>query len=192
MIESLLALIVDEGKWLTFSMTVALVAAGALCYRSDAESMPITVRILAAMNLMGGLIVGTMALGHLLAVSVKLAQGTLRDGSLLVFVAIGTSLLMPSVLVVRHTTEILASERGRPRRTVALNGWLAGTLLVMGLHNLPLAALSLLTIAYRLHSGRLVGWAIVGIAAVVTTSLFAASLVFLASGQSFEQFRGIE
>lgn len=192
MIESLLALVVDEGKWLTSSMAIAVVAAGALWYRSDAESMPDTVRILAAMNLMGGVIVATMAFGHLLAVSVKLAQGTLRDGSLLVFVAIGASLLIPSVLVVRHTSEILAPGRGHPRRTVALNGWLAGTLLAIGVHNLPLAALSLFTIAYQLHSGRLVGWAIVGIAAVATISLFAASLVFLASGQSFEQFRGIE
>lgn len=119
MTESLLALIVDEGKWLTFSMTIAVVAAGALWYRADAESVPSTVRILAAMNLMGGLIVGTMAFGHLLAVSVKLAQGTLRDGSLLAFIAIGASLLIPAVLVVRHTSEVLSSNPDHARRTVS-------------------------------------------------------------------------
>jgi len=45
---------------------------------------------------------------------------------------------------------------------------------------------------YHLHSRRVVGWAIVSMAVVVNLGLFIGSLIFLASGQSFEQFRGIE
>jgi hypothetical protein len=37
-----------------------------------------------------------------------------------------------------------------------------------------------------------VGWAILYIAVVVNGGLFVGSLIFLASGQSFEQFTGIE
>jgi hypothetical protein len=36
-----------------------------------------------------------------------------------------------------------------------------------------------------------VGWTIVGLAVLVNLGLFVGSVVFLASGQSFEQFRGI-
>ena len=63
--------------------------------------------------------------------------------------------------------------------------------LALGIHNLPLAAPGFLNIAYKVHSGRVMGWAIVGIAIVVNVGLFIGSLIFLASGQSFEQFRGI-
>ncbi len=38
----------------------------------------------------------------------------------------------------------------------------------------------------------MVGWALVGLSVVVNLGLLAGSLVFLASGQSFEQFRGIQ
>jgi hypothetical protein len=51
---------------------------------------------------------------------------------------------------------------------------------------------ALFNIGYRPHSRRLVGWAIVGMAVVVNVGLFIGSVIFLASGQSFEQFRGIE
>jgi hypothetical protein len=76
--------------------------------------------------------------------------------------------------------------------TLKLNAWLALTLLALGLHNLPLAAPALLNLGYHLHSRRVVGWAFVSLAVVVNVGLFIGSLIFLASGQSFEQFRGIE
>ena len=78
------------------------------------------------------------------------------------------------------------------RSTVTLNAWLAITLLALGIQNLPLAAPAFLNIAYRLHSRPLVGWMIVGMAIILNVGLFVGSLVFLASGQSFEQFSGIE
>lgn len=76
--------------------------------------------------------------------------------------------------------------------TLVLNAWLAITLLVLGVQNLPLAIPAFLNIGYHLHSSRVIGWAIVGMAIVVNVGLFIGSLIFLASGLSFEQFRGIE
>jgi hypothetical protein len=192
MIDRLVALIVDEGKWLTLSMSLAGVGIALLIFRQRASTLPVRQRITAAMNLGAGLTIGSMAFGHLLAVATKLALGTLREGSLPIFLAIGLGLLIPSWMVTRHTRELLHANDETRRTTVLLNAWLAITLLALGLHNLPLAAPALFTIAYRVHSGRLMGWAIASLAVAFNVSLFAASLVFLASGQSFEQFFGIE
>ena len=190
MVDRLYFIIVNEGGWLTFSMGFAGVSAAWLLLRSRGAS-PLDVRVGAAMNLAGGVTIGLMALGHLLAVSVKLAAGTLREGSLLIFAAIGISLLVPAVMVIWQTRQIV-NGRDTGNRTTALNAWLAGTLLVLGLHNLPLAAPALFTIAYQHQRQTRIRWAVVGLALAFTVGLFAASLVFFASGQSFEQFSGIE
>lgn len=192
MSDWVITLIVDEGKWLTCSMGLAAIGVAVLAYRYRRAALSVQQRIMAAMNLAAGITIGTMAFGHLLAVTTKLTLGTLREGSLLAFAAIGVSLLVPSVMVITHTQDLLTAEGGRHRSTAMRNAWLAATLLAMGIHNLPLAMPSLLNIAYRVNSNPIVRSAIVGMALTVHVGLFAASLVFLASGQSFEQFRGIE
>jgi len=124
-------------------------------------------------------------------VTTKIALGTL-EGSAAVFYLIGVALALPSWWLIHHTPRVLAPGDAHGRATVVLNAWLATTLLALGLHNLPLAVPGFLNIGYQLHSGRVAGWAIVSTAVVVNVGLFIGSLVFLASGQSFEQFRGIE
>jgi hypothetical protein len=76
--------------------------------------------------------------------------------------------------------------------TIRLNAWLAATLVVLGLVNIPLAIPPLLTIAYRVHARRAFGLAIVATAVVVNGGLLVGGLIFLASGQTFEQFSGTE
>ncbi|HKQ91655.1 MAG TPA: hypothetical protein VJZ77_13275 [Blastocatellia bacterium] len=191
MINELVALIVDESKWFPVSMGCALLAVTILLYRRRHSDLPVRRRVLAAMNLFFGVTIGTMAFGHLLAVTTKLALGTL-EGAVPVFYVIGVALAVPSWFLIRHTRRLLASDEDHGRATVVLNAWLGITLLALGVPNLPLAAPALLNIGYHLHSRRVVGWVIVGIAAVVNVGLFIGSLIFMASGQSFEQFNGIE
>jgi len=191
MTDQLVALIVDESKWLTASMGFALLATTILLYRHRRSDIPARRRVLAAMNLFFGVTIGTMAFGHLLAVTTKLALGTLV-GSILLFYVIGTVLAVPSWWLIHQTRRVLASDEDHGRTALVLNAWLAITLLVLGVHNLPLAAPALLNIGYHLHSRRMVGWAILGMAVVINVGLFIGSLIFLASGQSFEQFRGLE
>ncbi len=191
MIDQLTALIVDESKWLTGSMGLALLAATILLHRYRNSDRPARHRVTAAMNLFFAVTIGTMAFGHLLAVTTKLAMGTLR-GSVPALYGIGIALAAPSWWLVLHARGLLTSRTDPGRTTLALNAWLAVTLLVFGAHNLPLAAPALLNIGYQLHSRRVVGWAMVSLALVVNVGLFVASLVFLASGQSFEQFSGVE
>lgn len=185
----LAALIVDEGKWLPASLGLAVLAVTILLARHLGSEVPTRRRVAAAMNLFFGVTIGTMASGHLLAVTTKLALGTLH-GSTPAFYAIGVALAVPSWWLTFHARRVLASDDDRVRATLALNAWLGVTLLALGVHNLPLAAPAFFNIGYALHARRAVGWALVGLAVVVDTGLFIGSLVFLASGQSFEQFRG--
>lgn len=190
MIDPLVALIEDESKWLAASMGLALLVVAILVYRHRHSNFPARRRVLAAMNLFFGVTIGTMAFGHLLAVTTKLALETL-EGSALVFYMIGTALAVPSWWLIYHTRRVLTSDE-HGRATMVLNAWLAITLLALGIHNLPLAAPAFFNIGYHLNSRRVVGWAIVSVAVIVNVGLFIGSLIFLASGQSFEQFRGIE
>jgi len=134
---------------------------------------------------------GTMAFGHLLAVTTKLAQGTL-EGIIPWLYLIGVALAVPSWWLVHHAQRALASDEDHGRLTLTLNAWLGITLVALGVHNLPLAAPALLNIGYQLHAGRVAGWAILGIAVTVNVGLFIGAVIFMASGQTFEQFRGIQ
>ena len=191
MTSQLVALIVDESKWLTVSMGLALLAVTVLLYRRRHSDLSSRRLVLTTMSLFFGVTIGTMAFGHLLAVTTKLALGTL-EGPILVFYVIGAALAVPSWWLILHARGMLATDDGHGRTTLVLNAWLAITILVLGIHNLPLAAPGFLNIGYYLHSRRVVGWAIVSMAVVANVGLFIGSLMFLASGQSFEEFRGIQ
>lgn len=191
MLDELVALIVDESKWLTASMGLALASVAGLLYRQRHSDLPVRRRILAAMTLFFAVTIGTMALGHLSAVTVKLASGTL-EGSVVRLYAIGIAVAVPSWWLIYHTRRVLTCGDDHGRMTLGLNAWVAITLLALGLHNLPLAVPGVLNIGYHLHSGRVLGWAIIGIAIVIHVGLFVGSVIFLASGQSFEQFRGVQ
>jgi hypothetical protein len=187
----LVASILDESRWLTASLACALVALALQAYRHRRSQLAPRRRVTAAMCLFTGATIGTMAFGHLLAVTVKLALGTLA-GSAAAFYAIGIALALPAGWLVAHSLALLDPARDPGRTTLALNAWLALTLLGLGIHNLPLAAPALLNIGYCLHRRSWVGWAVVAAAVVVSLGLFAGSLVFLASGRSFEEFSGLE
>lgn len=191
MIDQLLALIVDESKWLTASMGLALMAVMLLLFRHRRSEHAARKRILAAMNLFFGVTIGTMAFGHLLAVTIKLALGSL-EGSIALFYFIGLILTVPSWWLIYHAWSMLAGNNDHGPKTLLLNAWLAISVLGLGLHNLPLAAPAFFNIGYHLHTRRAVGWALVSMVVVLNVGLFIGSLIFLASGQSFEQFKGIE
>lgn len=189
MIDRLLELVVDESKWLPAAMGLALLAVAALLYRHRAAAVPLRRRVLAAMNLFFGVTIGIMAAGHLLAVSTKLSWRTL-EGSPPLLYAIGVALTVPAWWLAAHAWRLPAAVDERPRTTLGLDLWLIVTLLVMGLHNLPLTLTGAFAAGYQLSARRAVGWTIVGLAVAVNLVLFVASLRFAMSGQSFEQFTG--
>jgi hypothetical protein len=179
------AFIVGEGNWLPLAMGGAFVAIGGLFFATKGSAIPQRQHILAVMNLFTGVMLLIMGFGHLLSVTVKLLQGTLR-GSALLFYAIGVAIVLPAWFIVRHTRAILAA--GDARTTVKLNAWMAITLAVLGIVNLPLAVPAFCNIGYSLHRRRWVGWTIVAVALVACIGLCIGGLIFMASGQTFEEF----
>jgi hypothetical protein len=191
MLDRLVAMILDEGRWFPVSLGLALVSVSVLLYHHRNSDLPARRRVTAAMNLFFGVTIGTMAFGHLLAVTTKLALGTLQ-GSVLLFYVIGIVLAVPSWRLIYHARELVASDSDLGSRTIVLNVWLGMTLLALGLPNLPLAMPAFFNIGYQMQSRRALGWAIVGVAVLLNVGLFIASLFFLLSGQTFEQFSGME
>ncbi len=190
MIDRLVALVLDESKWMTASMGVALLVVAGLIYRQRRSDLAARRLVLSAMSLYFGVTIGLMAFGHLLAVTIRLAMRNL-DGPIPLLYAIGIALAVPSWWLIYDTARVVQPADHHGRVTLRLNAWLAVTLLVLGVHNLPLAALGILNVAYQQHSARGVGWGIVVAAVAVNVGLFVGSVIFLASGQSFEQFRGL-
>jgi hypothetical protein len=191
MADRFVALILNEGAWLPASMGLALLAVSASWSRHRHGRSLSRQHVAAAMNLFLGTTIAVMAFGHFLAVSTKAAIGTL-DGPPAKVYAIGIVLAIPSWRLIAHGRRQFTGDGDDLRRTVGLNSWLALTLLALGIHNLPLAAPALFNIGYALHSRRIVGWAMVSLAILVNAGLFLGSLVFMASGQTFEQFSGIQ
>ncbi len=189
MIGDVGAILIDESKWLPVSMFLAAVAVARLLHRHR-RSLSDSATVLAAMSLFFAATIGTMALGHVLAVTIKFSRGTL-EGSLAGLYGIGILIAVPSWWLIRHAPSVASSPAAAPR-AVTLNAWLGATLLVLGLHNLPLVAPAVLNIGYAWHSRRIVGHALVALAVLFNAGLFVGALIFMASGQSFEEFRGIE
>jgi len=192
MFERILTIILDEGKWLPASMGLAVLAAGLFLWRYRARGFSDPRLVAGAMSLFAGVMIGNMAFGHLLAISIKLLRGDLA-GSVPLLYLIGLGLAAPSAWLVWRSLDLplAAHEEGRAdKRLVGANAWLAATLLLMGLHNLPLALPALCNVAHQYHLGRKTGWVIVGVAALLNGGLFVGALIFMASGQSFEQFSG--
>ena len=107
MAGSLAQLIVNEGTWLPVAMSVAL-AATAWLFMRHRRASPARLVITAAMNLFVAVTLAVMGAGHLLAVTVKLAQGTLQGSPWLLY-PIGIAVSVPSWLLVRHALRVPAS-----------------------------------------------------------------------------------
>jgi hypothetical protein len=169
MIDAAARWIVGEGNWLPAAMGIAAIAAGAALRHGR----------LISMHVFTGVTLVVMGLGHVLAVTTKLWQGTLTGSPALLY-AIGAAILAPSVLLVRHA---------RGSRAAAWNGWLAAALIALGLVNIPLAIPALLNIAYSRHRRPLAGRVIIGAWLLVNLTLFAGGMAFMLSGaRTFEEF----
>lgn len=189
--ERIAGLILDESKWLALAMVVALGVVALRFGSKRRQELPRRAFVLWAMTLFYGCMIGIMASGHLLAVTVKVLQGTL-EGSPLYLYPLGFVLAVPSWWLAFGAGGFVRDVERNRRTLLTLNVWLGLSLLGLGLHNWPLAAPAALNSAYQLHARRAVGWTIVAVALAGNLLLFLGALVFLVSGQSFEQFKGMD
>lgn len=182
-------LILTEQYWMPVAMVIAFIAVGTRL-RTDWSAASTRLRSLRALTLFYGVMIGIMASGHLIAVSIKAAQGTLQ-GSPWFLYTLGFSLAVPAWWLAAEALRAGLEDPLGLRRTVGLNGWLGLALMVIGPHNWPIAAPAVLNIAYRFQTQRAVGMAIVIVAGVGYAALFAGALMFMASGQTFEELQDI-
>jgi hypothetical protein len=177
MLDRLATFIVGEGNWLPVAMAIALATVIAGWVR-HADANP-RERAQEAMNRFVGVTLLVMGVGHLLAVTTKQWQGTLHGSPALLY-PIGIAIVIPSLLIIRNSHRAQAA---------AFNGWLAATLVVLGLVNIPLAIPALLNIAYSRHSRARTGQVIAVAFVLVNVGLFAGGLLFMLSGaRTFEEF----
>jgi len=176
MIGRLAAFVVGEGNWLPLAMAIALATVAVQWLRHSRFTT--RNRIMEAMNLFVGVTLLVMGIGHLLAVTTKLQQGTLNGSPALLYL-IGVAILIPSAFIVVNANHAPA----------AANVWMAATLVALGLINIPLAIPALLNFAYSRHSRARTGSIIVGLFVLVNVALFTGGLLFLLSGaRTFEEF----
>ena len=189
MTERITEIILTEGNWMPAAMTIAFIGVAARL-RADRYTASTGLRSFRALTRFYGVLIGIMASGHLIAVSLKAAQGTLQ-GSPWFLYTLGLSLAVPAWWLAAEAGRAGLEDPGGLRRTVGLNGWLGLALMVIGPHNWPIAAPAALNIAYRFQTHRAVAIAIVIVAGAGYAALFAGALMFMVSGQTFEELQGI-
>lgn len=148
--------LLNPSGWFPAAMTAATAAVVVSRQRLDAAAM---------MNRFYGCVVGVMAFGHLQAIVLKLALGTLSPTTSGFAIPLGFVLAVPAWW--------LAARPGNDRMTLVLNGWLAGALVALGT-SAPLAVPAALNLGYGFHRAR----AVVVTAVVVYAAMFIASFFF--------------
>jgi len=187
MTSSVVDFVVAERNWLPMAMLCAAAAAVAFNLRARTIGTKSVDRIFAAIALLFATTIGVMASGHFLAISILYFSGELSR-SLGFLYAVGLLTALPAGVLGVLALRTLRTERVQTRGLIAAHLWLGATLLAMGLHNAPLAAPALANILYHQASNPLTRRLILAAILVGYIGLFVGSVVFMASGQDFEEF----
>jgi hypothetical protein len=174
-------LVLQESNWLLLSMVLSAGIVAASRLRSIVHAVPGS-DIVRMLNLFYGSLIGIMAIGHLSAVSIKMANGTLR-GSVPVLYAIGLALFIPAWWLVFNITRYVRDLDRYRQAIISLNVALGVVLLAIGLPNIPLALPAFINVGYQLHHRR--GLVVVNV--VLYSALFLGGAAFFASGKTFEE-----
>jgi hypothetical protein len=187
--QLVLDFILDEGKWIATAMLLSGVLVGVQARRRG-SLLESRLWILWALNAYYSTTIAILAFGHVLAVTIRFFQGSLR-GSPWQMYLIGVALAVPSWWMMLRVGSYVGNENRWRRRMTLLNGGLGAVLMVTGLHNLPLVLPAILNLAYQHSSRPAIRRIIVGLNLTIVVLLFLGALIFMANGRSFEEFRGM-
>ena len=135
---NLLDLVLNEDLWFAPAALIALAAMAFLIRRYRSGGISKRTTLTCGLNLFYGLLIGIMGVGHLLAVSIKTAMGTLPAGTNRWFIfPLGLALAVPAWWLVACVKGLRDQRRTIRRLAIALNLWLGALLLPLGS---PLAA----------------------------------------------------
>ena len=141
----MLSILLNEDLWFPAAVTLGLIATAGFVSLKRTALPAMSTRVLCGLNLFYGVLIGIMGFGHLLAVTIKVAQGTLPETTNLWFVyPFGIGLAFPAWWLVATVVGLTQGERTARTRAIGLNVWLGLALIVPGG---PLAAPALLNVA---------------------------------------------
>ncbi|HUE82839.1 MAG TPA: hypothetical protein VMM84_12070 [Pyrinomonadaceae bacterium] len=125
-----LDLVLNEDLWFPSAAVIALVAVAVLILRYRSRGISKPTMLACGLNLFYGLLIGIMGVGHLLAISIKTAMGTLPASTSRWFIfPLGFALAVPAWWLVACVKGLRNQRRPVWRRAIALNIWLGAVLL---------------------------------------------------------------
>ena len=179
-------LLLDESKWFAFSLAVAAIGSTIAVYvKSSAISSYRRTELIT--HLLFGITIGTMAFGHLLAITIKLWLGTL-EGSIPLLYLLGFAIGIPSWLLIYKELQKTETKNS----VLVLNLWVATTLLTAGLTNIPLAIPGFLNAIRKVSKRKEVKIILLWAVVIIYIFLLIGSINFAMSGGSFEDFSGMD
>jgi hypothetical protein len=165
----MLELVMTEMLWFPTAIVAGGIAAILLFARQSARGVDRRLRIARAMSLWYGCVIGIMASGHLLVVTLRAIDGSLSQGVRWFLYPLGLVLAIPACFLVATVRD------ASPRRMVLCNAWLMLTLIPMG-PSATLAVPAVLNLVYLLGRRRAVEYT----AAALTALLYTAFVVGVA------------
>ena len=169
----MLDLLLDGVTWFRAAMVIAVASVTALAVAG--RRGPRRLAIAASLHLSHACVIGIMGLGHLVAVSIEAARGTL-EGSPWVLYPLGLALLVPAALIAATVPRLRTAESSARRRLAVLDASILLFLLALGpsaVLGIP-AALNLLHLA---SARRAVERTVLVLSGLFYAAIFAASLL---------------
>jgi hypothetical protein len=168
-------LLLDGVVWFRAAIVIAVAAVIALAVAWSRRGAPRRLVIAASLHLSHACLFGLMGLGHLVAVSIEMARGTL-EGSPWLLYPLGLALFVPAALIAATAPRLRTAGPSARRRLAVLDASILLFLTALGpsaVLGIP-AALNLLHLA---SARRAVERAVLVLSGLFYLAIFAASLV---------------
>ena len=146
----MLDLLLNEDLWFPTATAIALVAVMALVFRQSGPNISRRVKVVCGLNVFYGFVIGIMGFGHLLAVTIKTALGTLPSSTNPWFIfPLGFALAIPAWWLVASVGALASDVKAARLKAMALNVWLGIVLLVPAWPLAVAAAVNVLVLTWK-------------------------------------------
>ena len=127
----MIEILLNEDLWFPASLGIGVAVLIIFIRRQRRAKISTRAKILSRMNLIYGVVIGTMGVGHLQAVTIKSAMGTIPEDThqILIF-PLGLAIAIPSWWLVICVRGLELERKGSRLTAMIINGWLAAVLLL--------------------------------------------------------------
>ena len=126
----MLDVLLNEDLWFPAATAIAVFAVVGLLFAKRGQPIPNATRVTSGLNLFYGFLIGIMAFGHLLGVTIKTFLGTIPSSTSPLFVfPLGFALAIPAWWLVATVRGLTRNRQAARLTAVRLNVWLGLVLL---------------------------------------------------------------